>query len=368
MLDHHMLVAVLIALLGLATVAASARPTDGRAETAIAVPLVAVVAVIVPAVAVVALAGAALAYVVATVLARRTLWRDRRLRAVAAGVGATVPLAAVVVGAVTGAPPVRPELWIVGAIVPGALADDVRRQLAERRGAIAFGGAATLLGLVLSGLVLSGSLAGVDLGALHAASTGDATAGSLAGLAVVLLAALAAGTLARWRYGLHVAPISVPLLAVWSLEGIAVPLTYLLAILASTLAIAALQPRLRLPGRKLATSLGVLGAAVGGITILLGAPGLPALLAGTLAAEDARLLGRHAGADLLDGVALAASIYVLALVTLVVPGGLPSALPGLLGGLAAGLAVVTASLVVARRERERPSELRLRAAEWRWAP
>ncbi|WP_460922316.1 poly-gamma-glutamate biosynthesis protein PgsC/CapC [Salinarchaeum chitinilyticum] len=362
-----MIVAVLIALLGLAIVAVSARPGDGRAETAIALPLVAAVSVLVPAILLVVLAGASVALLALAVVTRRTLLHGRRLRAVAAVAGTIVPLGTLAIATALGEPAAFPELWLVGAVVPGVLADDLRRQPAEQRGAIAIGGVTALLALALSGLVLRGALAGAELGQLvEASAVGDVSVGSLAVLAGVLLLALAAGTLARWRYGIHTGPVSVPLLAVWSLESVAVPATFLLAGIVSAIAIATLQPRLRLPSRRLAATVGVLGAAIGGIAVAFGAPALPALLAGTFGAEDARLFGHHAGADLLDGIALGSALYVLAVVSLVATAGLGGALPGVLGAIAVLVALGTAGLVLARRERERPSELRLRAAEGRW--
>ena len=361
-----MIVAALIALLGLAIVAVSARPGDGRAETAIAVPLVAAVAVLVPIAAPILLVGAGVAYVVVAVVAGRTLLYGRRLRAVAAVAGAVVPLGALAASTALGSTPAYPELLIVGAVVPGVLADDVRRQPRDRRGAIAIGGVTTLLALALSGLVLRGSLAGAELGTLVDVDPGSPLgAGSLTLLAIVLVLAVGGGTLLRWRYALRVGPISIPLLAVWSIDGLAVPATYLLAGLVTTVAIATIQPRLCLPGRQLAATGGLLGASIGTVAALLGVPGLPAILAGTLAAEDARLLRHHAGADLLDSVALGGAVYVLIVATLFAASGPAGGLPGVLGGLGAVLAIVT---VLARRERERPSEARLSAAEGRWVP
>ncbi|AGN01543.1 hypothetical protein L593_07990 [Salinarchaeum sp. Harcht-Bsk1] len=364
-----MIVAALIALLGLAIVAVSARPGDGRAETAIAVPLVAAVAVLVPVAAAVLLAGAALAYGVLAVVTSRTLLYGRRLRAIAAVAGAVVPLGALAANTALGSPPGYPELLIVGAVVPGVLADDVRRQPRDRRGPIAIGGIATLLALALSGLVLRGSLAGAELSSIVDADAGSTLgAGSLAVLGGVLLLAVVTATLLRWRYAIGVGPISIPLVAVWSIDGVAVPVTYLLAALASTIAIAAVQPRLCLPGRQLSATVGLLGATVGVIAALAGAPGLPAILAGTFAAEDARLLRHHAGADLLDAVALDGAGYVLVVVALFAAAGGAGVLPGVLGGVGAVLAIVTIGTVLARRERERPVEERLRAAEGRWVP
>ncbi|WP_248517495.1 poly-gamma-glutamate biosynthesis protein PgsC/CapC [Salinarchaeum laminariae] len=362
-----MIVAVLIALLGLGVVAASARPGDGRAETAIALPLVAAVSVIVPAIVLVALAGAGLAFLALAVVERRTLLHGRRLRAVAAGAGAVVPLGTLAVATALGEPPAYPELWLVGAVVPGVLADDLRRQPAAERNALAVGGVTALFALVLSGLVLRGAVAGADPGQLAAASAvGGVGVGELAVLAAVLVLALVAGTLARWRYALHTGALSVPLLAVWSLESVAVPLAFLAAGLVSALAIGLLQPRLRLSSRRLGATVGLLGATVGGVAAVLGAPALPAVLAGAFGAEDARLLGYQAGADLLDGLALGGALYVIAVVVLGATAGIGGPLPGILGGLGVVVALGTAGLVLARRERERPSEVRLRAAEGRW--
>lgn len=364
-----MIVAALIALLGLTIVAASTRPGDGHAETAIAVPLVAAGAVLVPVAGLATLVGAGVAFAVLGVVERRTLWYGRRLRAVAAIGGAVVPLGVLAASALFGPAPSHPELWLVGAVVPGVLVDDVRRQSRERRGALAVGGAATFLALALSGLVLRGTVAGADLGTLIEASAGAGVgAGALAVVGVVLLGGLAAGTLARWRYGLHVGPLSIPLLAVWSLDGALVPAAYLLAGVAGLLAIAALQPRLCLPGRQLSATAGLFGATLGAVAALAGAPLFPAVFVGALAAEDARIVRRHAGADLLDSVALGGSLYVLTAVALVVATGSTLVIPGGVVALGATGAALTAGLVVARRERDRPSELELRAADARWVP
>lgn len=362
-----MLVAALVALLGLAIVAASARPGDGRAETAIAVPLVAAVAVLAPLVALAVLGGAALAYAASTVVARRTLIYGRRRRAIAGLAGAVVPLGVLLGGAAMDAVPAYPELWIVGAIVPGVLADDVQCQPIDRRGAIAIGGVSTLVALVLSGIVLEGGLEVADPVDLLLAGTGAEDPVSLGWLAAVLLAALTAGTVARWRYGLHVGPVSVPLLAVWSLETPTVPVVYVVAGATGMVAIARVQPRLCLSGRQLSASTGLLGAGIGTVGAVFGG-GLPAVVAGALAAEDVRLLRTHAGADLLDALLLGGGMAILVATALVTVGGAPGIVPGVIGGLAAALAIGIGGLVIARRERERPDEEQLRAAERRWVP
>jgi|GEM_PF-3054578 len=364
-----MLVAALIAALGLAIVAGSARPGDGRAETAVAIPLAAAVAVASPAAALALLAGAALAFGTETAVARRRLMYGRRLRAIAAASGAVVPLGVLVGGAALGATPAAPELWIAGAVVPGVLADDVHRQPPDTRGAIAIGGTATFLALALSGVVLAGAIPDVAAGKLLETGTGigaGASAGApLAVLATVLLLGVGMATGVRWRYGLAIGVVSLPLVAVWSLGSPAVAGIYLVGGVASALVVGALQPRLCLPSRQLSASVGLLGALIGTVLGVLAGAGLPAVVAGVLAAEDARVLRRHTGGDLLDALALGVALVALVAgaVALGSAGG-----SGAVGGLAIASGVGVGGLVVARRERERPTEQQLRAAERRWAP
>lgn len=365
-----MLVPAVVAVVGLAIVAGSARPADGRAETAIALPLAAAVAAVSPAAGVALLAGAALAFATERAVQRRRLLYGRQLRAIAALAGAVVPLGTVLVASVLGATPPAPELWIAGAVVPGVLADDVHRQPPERRAAIAVGGVATFCALAISGIVLSGSLPTLSpetlLGGGGSAVGGAAAAETpLPALVAAIGAGAGAATLARWRYGLALGPVTLPLIAVWALDGPAVLVAAALAAAASGVAVAVFQPRLCLPTRQLAAAVGLLGALVG-LAVGLGAGvGLPAVLVGALAAEDARQLRRHAGADLVDALALSGALVVPVAVVVALAGGVPIGVPT---GLALALAVGVGGLVIARREHERPDEETLRRAERRWVP
>lgn len=363
-----MVVAPVVAVLGLLVVAASARPGDGRVETAVALPLGAAAAVWSPPVAPALLAGAGLAYLALAVLEARTLLFGRRLRAIAALVGATVPLGTLAGAVALGVALPSPELWLAGSVVPGVLAYDLRRQPARRRLPIGVGGATVFASLAVTGVVLRATVAAAPIDRAVLTPAGSAPAAPLTILAPVVLLGIAAGAVLRWRYGLHAGLLSVPLLAVWTVESRRVFLAYLAAGLAATFVVAVVQPRLRSPGRRLAAAAGLVGATVGAVASVLGAPELPALLAGVLAAEDARLLRGHAGTDLRDALALGGGLFALLTAPLAVgigvTGGWWFPTVGAVG--VAGLVLVVR--VVVRRERARPAEERLRVAERRWVP
>lgn len=360
-----------VALLALAVVAVATRPGDGRSETAIAVPLVAAVGVSTPLALSAVLAGVLVAYVCLIALESRTLLFGRRLRAITAVAGATVPLAIVAAGAVLGRVPSHPEVWLAGSVVPGVLAYDLRRQSLDRRTVTAVAGTAALLAFVLVG-VLSQALLGEAPGDLLSVGSAAPTVGvPLGALAGLVLGGLAAGVLLRWRYGLHVAPLSVPLVAVWTLESVVVPLTYVAAL--AVVWFAAPTLRSRGGGRRAAAAGGFVGALLsaavfvaGGASVLV-TGGLAVLLAGVLGAEDARLLRGHAGRDRTHAVAVAASTYAL----LLLGGGVASTAGAAVSRaslVAATTALAVIALVVAQRERARPSEQRLRTEERRWTP
>jgi len=371
-----MLVAPVVAVLGFVLVAASARPGDGRVETAIALPVGAAVAVWSPPVVPALLAGAGVAYLALAVLEARTLLFGRRLRGIAALVGATVPLGTLAGAAALDAALPHPEIWLAGAVVPGVLAYDLRRQPVRRRVSIGVGGVAVFASLAVTGVVLRATVAAAPIDRAVLVPTGPATPVPLAFLGPIVLLGVAVATVVRWRYGLSAGLLSVPLLAVWTVEHPGVLLAYLLAGLAGAFVVGLVQPRLRLPGRRLAATAGGVGAAVGAAAGALGVPALPALFAGVLAAEDARLLRRHAGADLRDALALGAGTFALlaaaclavsdAAAATVSPAA-PSLTAPAIGLVGVGGLLLVAG-VVGRRERARPTEEQLRTAERRWVP
>lgn len=362
-----MVVAPVVAVLGLVVVAASARPGDGRVETAIALPVAAGVAVWSPPTAPALLAGGGLAYLALVVVERRTLAFGRRLRTIAAVVGATVPLGTLGVATAVGVSLRHPELWLAGAFVPGVLAYDLRRQPARRRVSIGVGGATVFASLAVTGVVLRATVAAAPIDRTVLVPTGPATPVPLAILATVVLGGVGAGALARWRYGLHTGLVSVPLLAVWTLGGAAPVVTYLVAGLAGAATVGVVQPRLRLTGRRLAATAGLVGGTVGTVAGGLGVPGPAPLVAGVLAAEDARLLRGHAGADRRDAIGFATGLFALLAATLAATTGLTRA-PAPAVGLAWVAGLLLASRIVLARERARPTEDELRTAERRWVP
>lgn len=364
-----MLVAVLVAVLGLALVAVASRSGDGRTETAIALPLVAAVAVLEPLALVGVLGGVAAASLVLVALEARTLAFGRRLRAIAAAAGATVPLAVLGVASSLGTAVAYPELWLAGSVVPGVLAFDLRRQSLGRRTVLAVAGTGALLTLSLGGVLLDGLLADRTVAAWSVAQPTAVSGLAPSLLSTLVLGGLLAGVLVRWRYGIHVGPLSIPLLAVWTVESSAIPLTYVAAGGVAWIGLPWL--RTYLPGRRLAAASGLLGAAVAGVVVSAGLPpaaGLPALLAGVLAAEDARLLRGHAGRDRSDAVAVAGCLYVVIALATAGAAGAVSAGSQRAAAALAIVGIVGTAAVIARRERDRPTEERLRAQERRWVP
>lgn len=362
-----MAVAPVVAILGLVVVAASARPGDGRVETAVALPTAAAIAVWSPPVAPALLGGAGLAYLALVAIEARTLWFGRRLRALAALVGATVPLGTLAGAALLGAGLPHPEVWLAGAVVPGVLAYDLRRQPPRRRLSIGVGGATVFASLAVAGVVLRATVAPAAIDLALLAPAGPATPAPLAVLAPVVLLGVGATVLARWRYGLHAGLLSVPLLVAWSSTGPGVPLAYLAAAVAAATTVGVLQPRFHLQGRRLAATAAIVGASVGWIAGLLGVLGLPALLGGVLAAEDARLLRGHAGADRRHALGLGAGLFVLLAAALAAVTG-PSVLPPPAVALAGVAGLLAVAGIVLVRERVRPAEAELQAAERRWVP
>ena len=374
-----MTTSIIVALLALALVASSARPGDGRTETAVALPLVAARAVVTPAALLTVLGGVAVAYGALVALERRTLLFGRRLRALTAIVGATVPLSIFALALALGRAPPLPEVWLAGAVVPGVLAYDLRRQSLDRRTVVAVVGTAVLCALVLAGLLASVVFVGVPANWWTVGPDTLSAGVPLAVLAPLVLGALAAGVLVRWRYGLHVGTLSVPLVAIWSIETLLIPLAYVCALFA----VWAIEPALRQrsSGRRLAALGGLFGAltgagllALGGV-LVVGTAGLAVVLTGVLAAEDARMLREHAGRDRTHAVAIGASLYALVLAgagvaagSMGVTGAATTASPPRAVVVAVVLALAVLAAVVLQRERSRPSERRLRTEERRWTP
>lgn len=366
-----MTVGLLVAVLALGLVAVATAPGDGRAETALALPLIAAVGVATPAALVAVLGGVALAYGALVTLEARTLCFGRRLRAVAATVGAVGPLSILAVGAFAGSIPPHPEVWLAGAVVPGVLAYDLRRLPAGRRSLVVATSAVGLAALVGIGVLLQARLADASLHWWAPADTAALSSTSLGSIAVLVLVSLVAGVAVRWRYGLHVGPLSVPLVALWSLETPLVPSTYVAALALTWLSLPIL--RRQRGGRRLAAVCGAGGGLVALGTLALAGSGGQAVwvvvvLAGVFGAEDARLLGEHAGRDRTHAVAIAASGYALVVTAAGIAADwtvteLPTAV------LAASItSLLVLGLVFGRRERVRPTERRLRSDEWRWTP
>lgn len=366
-----MLLAALVAVLALALPVLATRP-GGRTETALALPLVAVLAVRSPPALLALLGGAVVAGATLVALEARTLLYGRRLRAAAAVAGATVPLGTVAAGAWLGATPPLPEVWVAGSVAPGALVYEWRRRATNGIDAVAVLGvgalAALVAGAVLARLVWFGSPA--DWWWIGPESAGAGLAPSVA--APLVLVGLALGVLARWRYGLHAGPLSAPLLAVWTLVWPAALAAYVVAGVAVWLALPALAERRS--GRRLAAVCGVAGvvAATGVLwaagVATAGTAGVAAVLAAALAAEDARLLRSHAGADRGHAVLLGATLYAWLLVAAAYASARGLGATGRPVVVAAGLAALAAAVAIGLRERARPSERRLRASERRWTP